>query len=567
MPSTDRRPDWTSDRALITWVIRSHRVAIGAWVLGGTAVMVGMSVALAKELADFPGGPRALALSVMPGAEAMRPLRWPAERLDTLGGYLTYHNITLFAFFLTLYAAVQGTRAIRGAEERTVLEEVLATGVSRTRVVRDVSIGFALVLAIISTLLGLGVALAMQAGGEPDVSGSLVAMASTGLCAFVGFGLGLLISQFTATSRSAAGISALILVALYLASTTIDPQDAGSFLAWASPFWWNNKSRTLVPGQTLDPAAIIVLASGSVLLMALAGWAFAHRDYQQPLWHPPRHRVAQTTWRPSPAQRWALGSVWSATLLRSRLGLVAWIAAAAGFTALMVSLSTRILDLWANFSFLQSTFEGRPISAEAQYMSFSAEIVGPVVAAYVVVQAAGWISDADAGRLDMIRSTPRSPTRVVLERVVAAGSGTALIAIAALAALVGYAGALHLEVSWPGVLRTFAVTVAFGVAIAGISAVLVAVLPSTGAITAMAAILTAMYLLDYMISMLGWPDWLHRLSLFWAYAHPYLGWPTAIQFGVLAVAALGGTALACWLMTPRTVTLRRFSAAPGERPA
>jgi len=73
--------------------------------------MIIMGAALARERARFPGGPEARATSVMPGAEAMRLLRWPAERLDTLGGYLTYHNVTVFLLALSVYGAVQGANA------------------------------------------------------------------------------------------------------------------------------------------------------------------------------------------------------------------------------------------------------------------------------------------------------------------------------------------------------------------------------------------------------------------------------------------------------------------------
>ena len=75
------------------------------------------ALAIAAELRDFPGGPEVLAKSIMPTIEAMRIIRWPADRLDTLGGYLAYHNITLFNYFLALYAALQGARLIRRLEE------------------------------------------------------------------------------------------------------------------------------------------------------------------------------------------------------------------------------------------------------------------------------------------------------------------------------------------------------------------------------------------------------------------------------------------------------------------
>ena len=53
-----------------------------------------MALAIAHEMARFPGGPKALA-EACGAARPCGPLRWPADRLDTLGGYLTYHNVTL----------------------------------------------------------------------------------------------------------------------------------------------------------------------------------------------------------------------------------------------------------------------------------------------------------------------------------------------------------------------------------------------------------------------------------------------------------------------------------------
>jgi len=91
---------------LIADTIRAHWRGATIWILIGSAVMYVMALALHSELARFEGGPEGLAASVQAGAEAMRLLRWPAERLDTLGGYLTYHNVTLFTYFLSLYAVV-----------------------------------------------------------------------------------------------------------------------------------------------------------------------------------------------------------------------------------------------------------------------------------------------------------------------------------------------------------------------------------------------------------------------------------------------------------------------------
>lgn len=535
---------------LVGATMRTHRGAILAWAVGGTAVMVAISLALAEELANFPGGPQALAASLTPSAEAMRPLRWPAERLDTLGGYLSYHNLSLMSFFLGLYASVQGTRAIRRAEERNTLEQVLATGVTRSAVVGETTFGFALVLLVTSGLLGIGVAVALALGGEPNPAGSMIAMASIGLCAMACYSMGLVVSQFLRTSRGAAGVAGLILVALYLASTTVDADDAVGFVAWLSPFWWASKSRALVPGQGADAAAFGVMALSAVALAWLASYLFCRRDYQDTVWHFSRSHTVFGRMRVAGRADWALTSVWSATLLRSPVGLAAWMMAAAAFLSLMVGLSPAVVDIWEQSTFAAAMFTGPLTTASEQYLSFAVDLVGLIVVAYVIVQASGWVSDAQGRRLEMVLSTPRSAARVVLERVGAAATGALLVTIAGFVGLLLSASLVDVSVSWGGLLRATVMTITLGLAVAGIAALLVAWFKSGAAIGALGAIMTAMYLLGYLVPMLGWPEEVLWLSLFWAFDHPYLGWPTAAQFVVIAVAACVGTAAACRAVTP-----------------
>jgi hypothetical protein len=127
-------PGNRAGRPLVVDTVRGHRWGIVAWIVGGAVGMIVMGAALASERDRFPGGAKALAASVMPGAEAMRLLRWPAERLDTFGGYLTYHNVTVFLLALCVYGAVQGAHAVRGVEATGMSAELLATG--RSPIVR-----------------------------------------------------------------------------------------------------------------------------------------------------------------------------------------------------------------------------------------------------------------------------------------------------------------------------------------------------------------------------------------------------------------------------------------------
>jgi ABC-2 type transport system permease protein len=184
--------------------------------------MVAIAAGFAREVARFAGGATAMADSMRPGVEAMQLLRWPAERLDTLGGYLTYHNVTLFTLALTVYAAVQGAHAVRAAEAKGVPAEILATGRSRPGVLLDRAAGLALALALISVGLGAGLAVAMAVGGEPDVGGSFITGFAVGLCAFTGYAVGVLVSQRLGLLTWSAAAAACLALMGWLEPTVAD---------------------------------------------------------------------------------------------------------------------------------------------------------------------------------------------------------------------------------------------------------------------------------------------------------------------------------------------------------
>lgn len=293
-----------------------------AWVVGGAVFMVFEAWALHTEMADFPGGPQALAQTVLPSAEAIRPLRWPAERLDTLGGYLTYHNILLFQGFLALYAAVQGAKAVRQPEERHWLEQVLATGWSRTAVLRDRVLGFVVTLLLMTIGLAGGVGVSLAMVGEADWAGSAISIAAVGLCALVGYALGVLVSQFTRTGRSATGWTVLVLVGLYLLTNEWENLGPLGVVRFVSPFYYANFSRALVPGYGLDLPSMAVMVAMALVLLAGAAFAFARRDYGRGLWSRTRAEPEQGLVRP---HRWWLRTIWLTELANHRLGLLAWL--------------------------------------------------------------------------------------------------------------------------------------------------------------------------------------------------------------------------------------------------
>ncbi|MGB7981953.1 MAG: ABC transporter permease subunit [Candidatus Nanopelagicales bacterium] len=530
--------------------LRAHRVGALAWIVGGGLAMLGMAAALAAEMQDFPGGPASLAASVSAAAEAMRLLRWPAERLDTLGGYLTYHNVMLFNLFLAIYGLVQGARDIRGTEERGGLEEVLATGPPRAAVVRDRAIGFAIVAALIGLGIGMGLAAGVAAGNEPDLGGSLITMGTSGLVAFAGYALGMLLSQLVGSVRAAGGIGSILLCVLYLATNLEDDLGPLGFVRVGSPFHWANQSRALVPGHGLDLPATAMLVLLAVVMLALAAWAFSARDYAAPLWVRSRNAVGGVEGRPATraADRIAhrmLGSVAAASIRRNGVGMVVWAGCVGAFTAMFAALQPQVMDYWNQFHFA-SALAGATGSTSAQdtYWSFAGEFFTPVIAAYVITQASGWVADLAHGRVEMILSAPVTWPMLVRGRLAATSIGVAVIIAGALTGLGIGAASVGSPLDPAAVARLAAVGVLFGAALAAVAAIVVALVRRPLAVTVMAVLVGASYLLAWLVPTLQWPNWLNKLSVFWAFGHPYLAWPSTAQVLILLVLAGAGTVAA-----------------------
>lgn len=530
--------------------IRTHRVSTAVWALAGGLTMYGMALAIAVEMKDFPGGSQALAASIYPSAEAMRPMRWPAERLDTLGGYLTYHNVILFNLILAIYGAVQGARAIRGGEERHAVEEILAAGTSRAAVVRDKAAGFVLMMLVISLGLGLATAAGLAGGNEPDLTGSLIAMGTAGLVGIVGYALGLLVSQLTSSARTAAGASSAILIVVYVATNAGSGLGALDVIRFMSPFHYANASRALVPGHGLDLAATGALVAMAVVLLALTAWAFANRDYAAPLWSW-RTRAAAAPAAKVPTVM--LGSIWTATLRRGRFGLLVWAAGTATGMVLMAALQPAVMDVWSAFDFIGAIAGGGPgIGPEEVYWSFSGAMVSPVVAAFVISQASGWVADLADGRVEMVLAGPVSWSRLVWERLVALVVAVVVVTVVALGGLAVAGTAVGGTFDVAGLGRVAVECVLLGAALGAVAAILVAWLRRSAAMRVLAVLVGASYILGYFVPMFGWPDWLNRLSVFWAFGQPYLEWPASTGLVTMLVLAVPGALLAA-AIAERTV--------------
>ncbi|HET7421633.1 MAG TPA: ABC transporter permease subunit, partial [Candidatus Dormibacteraeota bacterium] len=530
---------------LVADTLRAHRTGIILWVAVGAVTQIATAGMLAQTFKSTAGGGAAIAPGVEAAAQALRILRWPAERLDTLGGYLTYHNILLLPLILGLYAAIAGAQAIRGAEAGGSLEELLATGWRRVAVLRDRAFGFLIGSVLIALGLGAGTAIGLAAGGEPDTIGSFVTVAEATLCAFAFFALAVLVAQLTRTARTAAGITALVMTALYVFTNVWDKAGPFAVARFISPFFYFQQSRALLPGHPFDLAATLALMVMPVVILGVAAWAFERRDYGSVLGVRPRTESAR---RPVTVARPWLAAFWCSSLVRQRYGLLAWAVGTAAMAGLVSYLEPEVRKLWTDIEYIRrfiATSGGASLTD--QYLSFAAALLAPVAAAYVTTQVASWISDLRQGRVELLLSSPVAWTRLVVERLIALAAGIAVITGAAIIGLVVGAIAAGVPLRSDGLVRLTGDSVLFGLALGGVGAMLAALLRTSLATALLAVFLIVTYLVDLLAPVYEWPSWIGNLSVFDAFGQPYVGVPPLFGLALLAALALLGAGAAAWL--------------------
>jgi ABC-2 type transport system permease protein len=329
-----------------------------------------------------------------------------------------------------------------------------------------------------------------------------------------------------------------VLVTLYVLTNVWELIGPLGLVRFLSPFHWANASRPLVPGEGLDVAATVALAVMTWVLIWLAAEAFDRRDYGGVLWaRPRRERVTG----PVRVQRCMLGSVWRSQLLRARAGMVWWTLSGAAFAGLVALLEPTVMEAWEAFeSYMGTAATG--VAPEAQYLSFAGEVTMPFVAAYVLAQASGWVTDLAQGRVEAVLSAPVSWTRLVLERVLATVIGVTVFTAGTLGGLAAAATAVGVRLDPAGMARLALDCVLLGAALAGVAALVVASLRSGLAVTVLAAFVGVSYVVSLLAPMLDWPEWAGRLSFFTAFGHPYLGWPAWGGTLILVFAGFLGTA-------------------------
>jgi ABC-2 type transport system permease protein len=535
--------DSQRSRSLIPWAVRSHlggMLAIGLGFGVSVAVLGPSYVAAAKAIA---GGLQALATAALPVARSFQFLTGPIDRLDTVGGYLSYKIFPDIALLVAIYAAIEGAQVLRGSEGRGVYELWFAAGRSRNAIFRDRVAGFLIALSVIVALIFILTVIGGALSGVQFALEALGQCVALGFVGLVSFAFGLLVSQFLHAARTASGVTAGYLVASFFIANMYDSLGPLTFLRYLSPFYYYLYGRTLA-GTTFDVPAMATLVIAALAAGAAAWWLYLRRDIGGvSLARVHRTRPADFTFRPSAIWRRTLWLNWIA---EQPVGIGAWVLAIATFTAAeaaVVPSAIRIVDDSSGTlgKFLQS--HGTFLTTD-QYLSFFLTFTAFLVAGFAVAQVARWASDATQHRNDVVLAQAVSMGRLLVERIVSLLVLAALIGLAVVGGT--YIGALigGYSVDAVGLIRTFFDVVLLSFAIAGIGLLAVTILRSAAATGVTGGLLIACFLLTTFAGLLTWPSWASRISVFDAYGSPYLSLPLTGSLIYLAVLGVGGTAAA-----------------------
>lgn len=473
--------------------------------------------------------------------------------VGTIEGYIqwrVYGGLPLLFGFWALMSAVGATR---GDEERGLVEEWLAAGVSRARYLftRFGMFGLAAVIAIAATsasidLGSLGAGSWLPFAPVVEVSVALLALTLTV------YALSMAIAQLVVSRVAAAGLAGVIVAVLYFVNAFGRSVDSLKSLArLISPFYDFDLSQPLSPGGRLDVAGTIGLFIASAVFTALAVWLMSVRDLGSSVFRL-TPRPAPATMRPSgnPIIRLPIVSL----VYEQRVGMLAWGLSCAILALYLASSSRQMVDLLQSSPgfriYLTLAGRGNPYTALAGIFWFGTFL--PLLSVFAITQVARWSADDNEGRLEMVLSAPVSRARVVLERAVALLLRMAVvIAISSLALLLGAASA-NITFDRGRLAVASLILIPFGLSFAAIGAVL-----SSRAPRATVGVLATFTFVSWLINQLGpvlqWPDWALKLSVFSLYGMPLTSGIDWTGLWIMSATTVVGFGLATLSMQRRDV--------------
>jgi len=477
---------------------------------------------------------------------ALRGLLGEPINLETMGGFLSWRVGNTLPVLLGLWPVIALSGTLAGEAAKGSLDLLASTPQARRTIALEKLAGHvtAVILAMLllaTTIWVVGAAFGSLPGDEIPASAALGQVTLYGVMMLSVGGVAFATAPWLGRTRALA-LGLIVLFASYLIysyatlSPVIDALKPLSFFSWTA-------GHRPMAGVT-DWPSVAILAGITVVLFAVGVAGFVRRDLGS---------MANVGWLRLPSLPAGITGPF-ARQLSDRTGIaLAWGLGIGLYGALIVASAQAFSDMIGGLpqiaALIESIYPGLDLTQpsavlQLTFFGFGSFIIGLAGASFL----AGWATDENRRRLEVVLSTPRSraswATRSGLGVIAAIGVVTVVIALIIGIATATQGGNVVDPVIGVGIL---------GLAAAGFAGVGLAVgglVRSSPAAGVTAALIVATFLLDTLGAALKLPQWVLDLSIYKHLGQPMAGIYDPVGLVAAAIMLVGGLALC-------TVGLRR----------
>lgn len=526
-------------------------VLIAGLLLGGVVLATASQIA-----AEF--GTVAARRALVDQMQALPPifhgLLGTPVNIETLPGFISWRALAIMPVLVGLWSVVALSGTLAGEAARGTLELLLSTPVSRARLAlqKFAAHTVALVLALLVAALLTWVAgvFGTLPGDEvrplDAVSEFAYIFAMALLFGSIAFALGPLLGRSVA-----AGIGASVLFGSYVVNGYAGLVPGFDVLRVLSPFYWTTGHRPLA-GISDWPAIGLVL--GLAAFFAAVGVVlFQRRDLAATLTLRPQRSAAGG---PSRWFGWTLAGPGRRSLAERLPAALAW-GLGIGCYGLFIALSAEEFRQLMNSlpqmaEIVRRFYPGLDVMAaggmlQLAMFGMASLLVG--LAASTLVD--GWAADETDRRLELVLAAPLGRLAWALR----AGAAL-LLAVFAMSVVISLAIGLGVAAQGEPVVQPMIGGLVLGLyaaALAGIGLAVAGLGWPRFAGATVAGLAIGWYMLDFIGSALGLPDWLLDLALVRHLGQPMLGNYDAVGIAACAALAVGGLVLGALAFRRRDV--------------
>jgi ABC-2 type transport system permease protein len=536
---------------MLRYAFRLHR-----WGLIGYGAVVFLSVvvnaaAYQQLVGTTPAGRATFAASGAALAAQLSYILPPPFRLDTLDGYVQWRAFGALAGVVMIWAIAAAAGAVRGDEERQLVDYWLAARVSRVRLVVTRHAAFGLASVVVAVAAAIAYVLGAAKYETPNFGGVAGKALALWLLMLALFAICYLVAQLVASVRAAQAAGAGVVVVLYLLNVPGRTNHSLDWLAWVSPFRWYDATDSMAPGGHLDVAGVALSVALVVVAGALSGVAFVRRDVRGALFQRPvRAEATARDRRPSPLLSWPVARL----LYRQRWIVGAWALVTAVMAVFLVGSAHGIVDSFGNVPGIRD-FLTRGAGGDI-YRAFVAAywfgFAQLLLAGFAIHLVSGWASDDTEGILTEILSMPVHRWGVIAERAAVAVIGCAVVVAVGSLVAVATAAAGGTMFDAGTFLRASLLLIPYALTYAAVGAVAASYFPR--AAIGVLGVIAFLGYLDYeLVPLLKWPTWVADLSVQYLYGTPFLTDVYWTGLWIMIAVVVAGFGAAMLLMQRREV--------------